>query len=38
MPQSTTCLGVYTPGTTFEMYEDGSAKLLKGGKNFYLNL
>ena len=23
-------LGVYTPGTTFEMYEDGSAKLLKG--------
>jgi hypothetical protein len=30
-------LGVYTPGTTFEMYEDGSAKLLKGGKNFYLN-
>jgi hypothetical protein len=30
-------LGVYTPGTTFEMYEDGGAKLLKGGKNFYLN-
>lgn len=30
-------LGVYTPGTTFELYEDGSAKLLKGGKNFYLN-
>lgn len=30
-------LGVYTPGTTFEMYEDGSAKLLKGGKNMYLN-
>jgi hypothetical protein len=30
-------LGVYTPGTTFEMYEDGSAKLLRGGKNFYLN-
>jgi hypothetical protein len=30
-------LGVYTPGTTFEMYEDGSAKLLKGGKNLYLN-
>ncbi len=30
-------LGVYTPGTTFEMYEDGSAKLLKGGENFYLN-
>ena len=30
-------LGVYTPGTTFEIYEDGSAKLLKGGNNFYLN-
>jgi mono/diheme cytochrome c family protein len=30
-------LGVYTPGTTFEMYADGSAKLLKGGKNLYLN-
>jgi mono/diheme cytochrome c family protein len=30
-------LGVYTPGTTFEMYRDGSAKLLRGGKNFYLN-
>lgn len=30
-------LGVYTPGTTFEMYEDGSAKLLKGCKNCYLN-
>jgi len=29
-------LGVYTPGTTFEMYGDGSAKLLKGGKNMYL--
>jgi mono/diheme cytochrome c family protein len=30
-------LGVYTPGTTFEMYGDGSAKLLKGGKNLYLD-
>lgn len=30
-------LGVYTPGTTFEMYEGGSAKLLKGGTNMYLN-
>ena len=30
-------LGVYTPGTTFEMYGDGCAKLLKGGKNFYIN-
>lgn len=30
-------LGVYTPGTTFEMYGDGSAKLLKACKNCYLN-
>ncbi len=30
-------LGVYTPGTTIEMYEDGSAKLLQSGKNLYLN-
>jgi hypothetical protein len=30
-------LGVYTPGTTFEMYADGSTKLLRGGKNFYIN-
>jgi mono/diheme cytochrome c family protein len=30
-------LGVYTPGTTFEMYENGSAKLLKACKNCYLN-
>jgi hypothetical protein len=30
-------LGVYTPGTTFEMYPDGSAKLLKGGGNQYIN-
>jgi hypothetical protein len=30
-------LGVYTPGTTFEMYGDGSAKVLKGGENMYLN-
>ncbi len=30
-------LGVYTPGTTFEMFGNGSAKLLKGGANFYLN-
>jgi hypothetical protein len=30
-------LGVYTPGTTFEAYEEGSAKLLKGGENMYLN-
>ena len=30
-------LGVYTPGTTFEMYGNGSAKLLKGGTNLYIN-
>jgi mono/diheme cytochrome c family protein len=30
-------LAVYTPGTTVEMYPDDSAKLLKGGKNMYLN-
>ncbi len=30
-------LGVYTPGSTLEMYGDDSAKLLKGGKNLYLN-
>jgi mono/diheme cytochrome c family protein len=30
-------LGVYTPGTTFEGYPDGSAKVLKGGQNMYLN-
>ncbi len=29
-------LGMYTPGTTFETYGGGSAKLLKGGKNMYL--
>ena len=29
-------LGVYTPGTTLEMYGDGSAKVLKGGSNMYL--
>ena len=30
-------LGVYTPGTTFEMYGDDSARLLKGGDNQYIN-
>jgi hypothetical protein len=30
-------LGVYTPGTTFEMYGDDSAKLLKSGSNLYIN-
>jgi hypothetical protein len=36
-PDAYDMLGVYTPGTTFEMYRDGSAKLLKGGKNLYIN-
>lgn len=30
-------LGIYTPGTAFEMYGTDSAKLLKGGKNFYID-
>jgi hypothetical protein len=30
-------LGMYTPGTTFEMYGRDVAKLLRGGKNMYLN-
>jgi hypothetical protein len=30
-------LGIYTPGTTFETYGDGNGKLLKGGKNVYIN-
>ena len=30
-------LGVYTPGTTFEMYDRDSAKLLKSGANLYIN-
>lgn len=30
-------LGVYTPGSTFEMYDNGSAKLLKAGDNVYVN-
>ena len=29
--------GVYTPGTTVESYAPGSARLLKGGENLYLN-
>lgn len=36
-PEAYDMLAVYTPGTTFEMYEDGSAKLLKAGTNMYLN-
>jgi hypothetical protein len=30
-------LGMYTPGTTFEMYGNDAAKLLKGGNDMYLN-
>jgi hypothetical protein len=30
-------LAVYTPGTTFESYGAGNAKLLKGGRNLYIN-
>ena len=30
-------LGVYTPGQPFEMYGEGAAKLLKGGKDYYLD-
>ena len=30
-------LGVYTPGSAIELYPDDSAKLLRGGKNLYLN-
>ena len=29
--------GVYTPGSTFEGFADDSGKLLKGGKNDYIN-
>jgi mono/diheme cytochrome c family protein len=36
-PAAYDMLGVYTPGTTLETYGDGSAKVLKGGKNMYLN-
>ncbi|HTR35355.1 MAG TPA: hypothetical protein VMH80_05610 [Bryobacteraceae bacterium] len=36
-PATFDMLGVYTPGTTFEMYPDDSAKLLRGGKNMYLD-
>lgn len=36
-PDAYDMLGVYTPGTSFETYPDGSARLLKGGKNSYIN-
>ncbi len=36
-PEVFDMLGMYTPGTTFESYPEGTAKLLKGGENVYLN-
>ena len=36
-PEAYDMLGVYTPGTTFETYGEGNGKLLKSGKNVYLN-
>ena len=30
-------LGMYTPGSGFELYRGDSAKLLKGGQNMYTN-
>jgi hypothetical protein len=36
-PAAFDMLGVYTPGTTFEMYGDDTAKRRKGGQNLYLN-
>jgi len=36
-PGSYDMVGVYTPGTTFENYAADYGKLLKGGKNVYLN-
>jgi mono/diheme cytochrome c family protein len=36
-PEAYDMLGVYTPGTTFETYGEDTGKLLKGGKNVYLN-
>jgi mono/diheme cytochrome c family protein len=37
MPDQIDMLGIYTPGSTVEVYGDGSAKLLRGGKNMYLD-
>jgi mono/diheme cytochrome c family protein len=36
-PELIDMLGIYTPGTALEAYPHGTAKLLKGGKNNYLN-
>jgi len=36
-PDAYDMLGVYTPGSTFEAFADDSGKLLRGGKNYYIN-
>jgi hypothetical protein len=36
-PRQIDMLGIYAPGSTLEVYRDGTAKLLKGGKNMYLD-
>ena len=36
-PDQIDMLGIYTPGSALEMYEEDSAKLLRGGENMYLN-
>jgi len=35
-PEQIDMLGIYTPGSTLEMYPKSTAKLLRGGKNMYL--
>ena len=37
LPDQSDMLGIYTPGSALEMYREGTAKLLKGGKNMYLD-
>ena len=36
-PTAFDMIGVYTPGVAFEKYGRDAGKLLKGGKNFYIN-
>jgi hypothetical protein len=36
-PDQIDMLGIYTPGTALEMYPEGCAKLLRGGKNVYVD-
>ena len=36
IPVKPDMLAIYTPGSTFEMYGENGAKLLKGGKNMYV--